>query len=194
MKADPEPHLDLLRPTADLHRPLDLHGGVDRAGCALEHGEQVVAASVHLVTAGLPHGGAHPAANGGDQRRVPIAKTHEQIGRALEIDQQERDVAARQLPLRSKLGADESDRHDPVLLRRPQEPVARPVPRGLVLEHHLAEPRERIPDVRRVVDRQATAAVRIDVREGAVGKLAARLGAEPCHLAMIAVQARLRRP
>jgi hypothetical protein len=68
-----------------------------------------------------------------------------------------------------QLSADEADRHDPVLLRRPQQPAARPVPRVFVLERHLIEPREGIPNVRRVVDRQTTSAARIDVRKGVVG-------------------------
>src|SRR4051794_10648768 len=88
--------------------------------------------------------------------------------------------------MRLQLGADEPDRHDPVLLRRPQQPGARPVTRVLVLERHLAEPSEGIPNVRRVVDRQPTSPVRIDVREGAVGELRALFRAEPSHAHMFA--------
>ena len=91
-----------------------------------------------------------------------------------------------QLALRLQLRADETDGHDPVLHGRPQQAAARPVPRGLVLEHHLTEPREGIADMRRVVDRQTTSAARIDVRKGAVGKLRTLLRAEPCHPRMIA--------
>jgi hypothetical protein len=98
-------------------------------------------------------------------------KAAEQLGRAFEVGQQERDVAFGQLALRLQLRADETDGHDAVLHGRPQQAVACPVAGALVLEHHLAEPRERVPDMRRVVDRQTTSAARIDVRKGAVGKL-----------------------
>ena len=109
-----------------------------------------------------------------------------QLSGAFEVGQQERDVARRQLALRLQLRADETDGHDPVLHRRPQQAVARAVPRGLVLEHHLAEPREGIAHMRRVVDRQTTSAARIDVRKGAVGKLRTLLRAERCHPRIIA--------
>jgi hypothetical protein len=95
-------------------------------------------------------------------------------------------VAFRQPPLWFQLRADEADGHDPVLLSCPKEPVARPVPGAVVLERHLAEPRERIPDVRGVVDRQPTPAVRIDVGKRAVRKLRTFLRAERWHARMIA--------
>lgn len=67
-----------------------------------------------------------------------------------------------------------------------QQPIARLVPRALVFERHLAEPCEGVPDVRRIVDGQATPAARVDVGEGAVGKLRALLGAKRWHARMIA--------
>ena len=69
---------------------------------------------------------------------------------------------------------------------RPQQAAARPVARGLVLEHHLTEPRKGIADMRRVVDRQTTSATQIDGRKRAVGKLRTLLRAEPRHPRMIA--------
>src|SRR4029450_3435437 len=63
---------------------------------------------------------------------------------------------------------------------------ARLVPRALVLEGHLTEPRESIPDVRRVVDRQTTSTARIDVCERAIGKLCSLLRAKRWHAQMIA--------
>ena len=95
-------------------------------------------------------------------------------------------MALRQLALRLQLRADEPDGHDPVLHGRPQQAAARPVPRALVLEHDLTEPREGIPDVRRVMDRKTTLAARIDVCKGAVGKLRTLLRAERWHPRMIA--------
>ena len=55
----------------------------------------------------------------------------------------------------------------PCFLGCPQQTRAGLVPRAFVLEGHLAEPRESIPDVRRVVDRQTTSTARI---EGASGR------------------------
>jgi hypothetical protein len=95
-------------------------------------------------------------------------------------------VPFRQLPLWLQLRADEADRHDPVLLGRPQQPGACTIPRDLVLERHLAKPREGIPDMRRVVDRQTATAARIDVCKGAVRKLRALPRAKRWHPRMIA--------
>ena len=75
-------------------------------------------------------------------------------------------------PLRLQLAGDEADRHDAVLLRRVQQPVARALPGGLVLEADLVEPGERVPHVRLVVDRQPPPAARVDVGEGAGGRRA----------------------
>jgi hypothetical protein len=61
-------------------------------------------------------------------------------------------MPVRQPPLRLELCADEPDRRDTVLLRRAQETEPRPVARRLVLEDDLIEARERVPNMRRVVD------------------------------------------
>ena len=95
-------------------------------------------------------------------------------------------MAFRQLALRLQLRADETDGHDPVLHSCPQQAATCAVARALVLEHHLAEPCQGIPDMRRVVDRQTTSATRIDVCKGAVGKLRTLLRAERWHRRMIA--------
>ena len=91
----------------------------------------------------------------------------------------------RQLPLRLQLGADEADRDDAVLGGRAQEPRPRLVPCGLVLEDDLVEPRERVPDMWGVVDRQAAPALRIDVGKRAVGQAGALFRVER-HQVMIA--------
>ena len=101
--------------------------------------------------------------------RVLVAEAVQQLGRALDVGQQERHVARRQLPLGLQLRADEADRHDPVLLGRVQQPAARPVARGLVLERHLVEARKRVAHVRSVVDRQAPLALRVDVANARSG-------------------------
>jgi hypothetical protein len=114
----------------------------------------------------------------------------EQLGGAFEIGEQQRDLAARKLALRLQLRAEEPDGHDPVLLRGPQQPDARAIPRAVVLEGDLAEPRQRVAHVRGVVDREATCAARIDVGKGAVGERRTLLGRERCHAGMMAVSAR----
>src|SRR5215213_8023284 len=67
-------------------------------------------------------------------------------------------------------------------------------PSAFVLEGHLAEAREGIAHVSRIVDRQTTSAARIDVCEGAVGKLRTLFRAKRRHAFMIAIdKPRLRR-
>ena len=185
MQADPQSHVAPAGPGFRLHRPLDRERGRQCRGRGFEHREHIVPAGGHLVAAGRPHRGAHAAANVREQGGVLIVQAAEQLGRALDVGQQERDVTLRQLALWLQLRADEPDRHDAVLLGRPQQPVARPVPRCLVLERDLAEARERVPDVRRIVDRQAAATLRVDVGEGAIGELRALFRAERCHGGMI---------
>ena len=72
--------------------------------------------------------------------------------------------------LRTELTAEEADRDDPVPLGRPQQPGPRPIARLGILEAGLVEPRQRVPDVRLVVDRQPPAAGGVHVGEGAVGQ------------------------
>jgi hypothetical protein len=138
------------------------------------------------VTAGSPDRGSNQAPDLGEKPGVSLAESREHLGRAFDVRQQEGHIASRQLPLRFELGADEPDGHDPVLLCRPQQPKARPVPRGVVLERDLIEARKRIPYVSRVVDRQAPCAAGIDVRKSAVGKLSPLLRTERWHVAIIA--------
>ena len=118
--------------------------------------------------------------------RVPVFEAREELGRALDVREQERDVPLRQLPLRLQLGADESDRDDAVWrAERPQEPRPRLVPCGLILEDDLIEPRERVARMWGVVDRQAAPSLRIDVGKRAVGQAGALFRVER-HQVMIA--------
>ena len=105
-------------------------------------------------------------------RPVPPQLDHEATG-------------GRVAPLRLQLAGDEADRHDAVLLRRVQEPGARALPGGLVLEADPAETGQRIPDVRLVVDRQAPPAARIDVGEGAGRQAGSFAGRESRHASTI---------
>ena len=152
----------------------------------LEGGEEIVRARVDLATAGPSHGGAQEAADVGEQRRVSVVERPEQLRRALDVGEQEGDDARGELLLRSQLGADEADGDDPVLLGGPQQPGTCLVPRFLVLEAHLAEAREGVADVRRVVNGQTAPAARVDVRERAVRELRTLLRAKRWHAGMIA--------
>jgi hypothetical protein len=186
VKADPHPHVNPVGPCIRAHRPLDRQRRIERRRSSFEGGEEVVRTSVHLATTSTPHRGAHQPADIGEQGSVSIVEAPEQLGGALDIGQQEGDLALRQLPLREQLRADEADGHDPVLLGRPQQSRARLVPRALVLEGHLTEPRESIPNVRRIVDRQTTPTGRIDVCKRAVGKPCSLPRAQRWHAQIIA--------
>ena len=177
MQPDSQPHVDSSGPGTFMHCPLDRERGLECCRGTLEDREEVVRASIDLATTGATHRGAHETADVGEQRRVELVEASKQLGGALEVGQQKGDVTFRQLPLRLQLCADEADRNDAVLPGRSQEPRARAVARTLVLERHLAEPCKGVPHVRGIVDRQPAPAGRVDVRERAVGKLRALLGA-----------------
>ena len=95
-------------------------------------------------------------------------------------------MTLRQPPLRLQLRADEADRRYAVLLRGAQEPKPGAVACRLVVEDDLVEARERVANMRRVVDRQAPLARRIDVGERAVRELRAGLRIELGHAPMMA--------
>src|SRR5262249_58457675 len=84
-------------------------------------------------------------------------------------------------PLGLQLARDESDRHDAVLLRRVQQPLAGALAGGIVLEGDLVEPGQRIPHVGLIVDRKSPPAARIDVGEGPVRQAGSLARLEPRH-------------
>ena len=98
---------------------------------------------------------------------------------ATELDDQA--TGGRVALLGLQLSRDEPDGHDAVLLRRVEQPCASALPRGVVLERHLVEPRERIAHVCPVVHGQPSPALRVDVGEGRVRKAIALLALEPGH-------------
>src|SRR5207247_9864872 len=85
-------------------------------------------------------------------------------------------------PLCAQLTVEESERGDPVLLRGPQQSLARALPCDVVLERDLLEACERVPHVRGVVDRQASLPARVDVGESSVRKTSACGSAEWWHV------------
>ena len=82
---------------------------------------------------------------------------------------------------RLELPGDEADRHDAVLARSDEQLLARALARRFVLECDLVEARQRVANVRLVVDRQPPAALRVDVSEGACGQLRALARIERAH-------------
>jgi hypothetical protein len=148
VQADAQADVALAGPRARGHRALDRERGGERVRRPLEHREDLVRAGVDLAAARGPHRRPHPAADLGDELRVLVPELREELRRALQIGQEERDVALGQPALGLELRADEPDRHDAVLVGRPQQPDARPVARRLVLERHLAEAGQRVAHVR----------------------------------------------
>ena len=118
MQPDPQPHRRPVRPGAGAHPLLDRDGSFECRRGTLERCKDVIAASGDDVAARGTHRGAHDTADITEQAGVPIAEAPEQFGRALDIGQQERDLAFGELSLRLQLGADEADGHDAVLLGR----------------------------------------------------------------------------
>ena len=123
-----------------------------------------------------PDQGAHVAKD----LRVAVAQRAQQLGRSFDVGHQERHRAAGQArhirrrppglrlqPLVAELAVEEPDRHDAVPLRGREEPLPSLLARGIVLERGLIETCERVPDMRRIVDRQAPPALRVDVGERA---------------------------
>src|SRR5919109_580552 len=98
--------------------PVSVSAGRPRG--TLEHGERVVAPSGYDMAVRGAHCRAHNAADVTEHAGIPIAEATEQVGRALDIGQQERDLTRRELELWLQLRADEADRHDAVFLGRPQ--------------------------------------------------------------------------
>ena len=97
----------------------------------------------------------------------------------LELDDQPAGVD--RADLRAELAAEEADRDDAEPLGRSKQPGPRPVAGGVVLEPDLVEPRQRIPDMGLVVDREPAAARRIDIGERAVGQSSALRGVQLWH-------------
>jgi hypothetical protein len=107
---------------------------------------------------------ATPARLGGD---CPLG---EYIRCQRELQEREGHVAFGSLRCGCSRALTKPTGHDLVLHGRREQAAARPVPRALVLEHHLAEPREGIADMAAsLIGRRRRP--RIDVRQGAVGKL-----------------------
>src|SRR5829696_38565 len=114
MEAGAQPHVAPPGPWPCPHRALNSERRPERCRRFREDRENVVAASRHLMATRLTDGRAHTSADIREHRRVLVTELPEQFGRALDIRQEERDLAPRQLPLRVQLRADEANRHDPV--------------------------------------------------------------------------------
>ena len=127
VNADPHPHVDAVRPRAGVHRALDrrVRPRAPPAAGSKTAKRSSARASTSRPPA-LPHGRARCAAHIGEQRGVPVLEAREQFGRALDIRQQKRDVALRQLPLRLQLRADEPDRARPRASRPPARAASAP--------------------------------------------------------------------
>ena len=162
-----------------------------------EHREQIVGPGLDHMAVRRGHGAPQDRPHLVDQLAVALLEVLDERGRALDVGHQHRDETGReldsfgrgprpsQLALGAQLAVDEPDGHDPVLLRRVQQPLAGPLAGRLVLEVDLVEPGERVADVRLVVDREAPAAGRIDQRKRAVRQLRPLGGIESRHASTI---------
>jgi len=80
VQPDSQPHVNVLRPPAGTHRPLDRQRRLKRPGGEGKDGEDVVSARGRLATPGMPHRVPHPTSDIGEQRPVLIAETAKQLG------------------------------------------------------------------------------------------------------------------
>ena len=146
----------------------------------LEDGEELIGPGIHLVTAGAAHRcrmrrrvsastGAYPS----PRRCTNPVESWMSVSRNVTAPE-----GRAALTLAPQLAVHEADRHDPVLLGGPQQPPPGAVAGLVVLELHLVESGQGVANVRFVVNRQAPATVRIDVREVAVAQHPALSGAE----------------
>ena len=117
------------------------------------------------------HRRALDAPHGGQHRPVSVAELGEVLARALDVGEEEGQLAGRQLG--AELPVDEPDGQDAVTLRGLEQPRAGAIACRLVLEEDAVEARQGVADVGLVVDRQAPPSAAVDVRERAVGQLRA---------------------
>ena len=194
MQPDPHSYRQIVWPRRDENLALNDKRGIESRVRLLEDREELVGAGVHLASARFADGVTEQLADIGQHPGVAIAKAPHQAGGVLDVGEQESHQARRQcahfarasLDLATdayvlQLARDEADGHDPVFLGGLQQPRASPISGHFVLEGGLVEPRQRVADVGLVVDRQAPAPARIDVREGAVGQQSTGLPVEIGH-------------
>src|SRR6266508_3290637 len=168
MQPDPHANGGAARPPPLHELALDRERGLERCGRLLEHSEELIGACVHLVATRAADARPDDRAHAAEDGRVAVAERLQEARRSLDVGEQERERAAWQArdvlrarldlalqALLTELPVEEADRDDPVLLRRPYELQARLLTRVGALERHLLEARERVPDVRGVVDGQS---------------------------------------
>src|SRR5258706_3724912 len=191
MDPDADADLDTVGPLVLLKRSLDAHRCIERTRWLTEDREEFIRARVDLVTAAVAHALAYQRPHVTQERRIPITELLKQPRGSFDVGEQERHHAAWQArdvprarldlglhPLLAQLSVEEADRHDPVLLRGSEQALTRALAGDIVLERRLVEPRQRVAHVRRVVDREAPASLRVDVGERAVGEAGARASGE----------------
>ena len=97
VEAHADPHPRALGPIVGLKVALGHHGGVDCALRTCEGGEKRVAGGVHLRAVTRRNGAADDAGMFAANLRVGIAQSVHQSSRALDVGEEERDGAARQV-------------------------------------------------------------------------------------------------
>src|SRR5207245_8359389 len=137
---------------------------VDRGPRLREDGEELIGPRVDLAAASLADAGPDERPHVAQQGRVGVAEPLQQLGRPLDVGEEEGDRAAWQvlqadrartalaiLTFLAQLAVEEPERDDAVVLRRAQKPLACGVAGGRLLERRPLETRERVPPGGRVV-------------------------------------------
>jgi hypothetical protein len=179
----PHAHRHVLGPAAVAQAALDVDRGRERVLGVAEDGEELIAVDIHLVAADPRRGLAQHPPNVAEQCRIGVVELVQEGRGALDVGEQEGQLAGRERRLlrQPQLPGDEPDRDDAVAPGRVEQPGPRPVPGRLVLEDHLVEAGQGVPNVCRVVDRQAPPAFRIDVGERPIRELRSIAGSERRH-------------
>ena len=157
----------------------------------LERGEQLVGPRLDDVSRAFGSGALDDRPHTVEQLGVAVAELVEQPRRSLDIGEQQRHEAGREVlrrPLASELAlglqlaGDEPHGDDAVSLGRLEQPGPRLLAGRLVLEHDLAEAGQGVAHVAGIVDRQPAPAAPVDIGEGAVRQPGSIGGFEPCHV------------
>ncbi len=201
VQPNPDPDLKLLWPFPLRQGSLDRQRGGQGTRWLLEHRKELVRPGVDFVSAYptdiCPDDRLHVAEEPG----VRVIESPYQARRSFDVGEQEGHRPSRQprnvhglrlelalSPLLAQLRIEEAERGNPVLLGCSQKALTGPLSRRFVLERSLVEPSQRIPNVRRIVDGEAPAALRVDVRERTVPQAGTRPSVEKCQCLPVSLE------
>ena len=191
VNADANTNVHLVRPRGLTQRALHGDGCVNGRRGMLERGEQLVGPGLDDVSRAFGGGPLDDGPHAVQQLTVAITKLMEQSRRSLDVGEQQRHEAGRQvlrrglaseLALGLQLSGDEPHGDDSESLGSLEQPGPRLLPGRLVFEHDLVEASQGVAHVAGVVDRQPAPATPVDIGEGAVRQPGSIGRLEPCHV------------